>query len=269
MSTLSNVDIEKEIGKNIYIYPFSKSKLRGASYNLTVSKLAWSLQTKKSIYDAQTNRLTIPKQSTALIETYESIWVSLRIAGTYHSKVAWVSKGLSHIGTTLDPEYVGPSLIAVHNHSDQDVLLIPEVDTFVTLVFQYVRTRASVKPGNDPGRPDVLRGYDLSAEEETWLDQDFRKIPDRLKTKMKESTDFQEILDKRKAIKTRLGSSAVYIVLGILFILSLATSSFLDSRREAFANQLWYDPAMNALLSFTIALPAALLTKLLSDISKN
>lgn len=226
MSTLSNVDIEKEIGKNIYIYPFSRSKLRGASYNLTVSKLAWSLQTKKSIYAPQTNKLIIPKHSTALIETNEAIWVSPKLTGTYHSKVAWVSKGLSHIGTTLDPEYVGSSLIAVHNHSDQDVSLTPEDNTFVTLVFSYVRTRASVKPGNDPGRPDILRGYDLSPEEEAWLDQDFRKIPDRLKTKMKESADFQEILNQRKAIKARLESGAVYIILSILFISSLAAYGF-------------------------------------------
>ncbi|MCX5964280.1 MAG: hypothetical protein NT070_14395 [Cyanobacteria bacterium] len=69
------------------------------------------------------------------IETNESIWVSKKISGTYHSKVALVSKGLSHIGTTLDPEYVGCSLIAIHNHSNQDVSLTPEIDTFATLVF--------------------------------------------------------------------------------------------------------------------------------------
>jgi deoxycytidine triphosphate deaminase len=269
MSTLSNVDIEKEIGNNIYIYPFSKSKLRGASYNLTASKLAWSLQTKKSIYDAQSNQLIIPKRSTALIETNEAIWVSLKIAGTYHSKVAWVSKGLSHIGTTLDPEYVGSSLIAVHNHSDEDVSLTPEVDTFVTLVFQYVRNKASVKPGNDPGRPDVLRGYDLSSEEETWLDQDFRKIPDSLKTKMQDSNDFQEVLEKRKAIKTRVGSGAVYIVLGFLFIVSIIIYGSLSSQKEKIATQIWYDPAMNALFGSMFALPTALLTKLLSDVGKN
>ncbi|MCX5964281.1 MAG: hypothetical protein NT070_14400 [Cyanobacteria bacterium] len=60
MSTLSNLDIEKEIGINICIYPFSKKNLRGASYNLTVSKLAWDIVTKKSIYDPQSNKLVIP-----------------------------------------------------------------------------------------------------------------------------------------------------------------------------------------------------------------
>ncbi|MBD2124494.1 dCTP deaminase domain-containing protein [Trichocoleus sp. FACHB-262] len=269
MSTLSNVDIEKEIGNNIYIYPFSKNKLRGASYNLTASKLAWSLQTKKSVYDAQTNKLIIPKRSTVLIETNEAIWVSFKIAGTYHSKVALVSKGLSHIGTTLDPEYVGSSLIAVHNHSDQDVPLTPEEDTFVTLVFQYVRTEASVKPGNDPGRPDVLRGYDLSPEEEAWLDQDFRKIPDRLKNKLKGSQDFQEVLEKRTAFRVRLRSGAVYIVLVSLFVLNLIAYGYLSSRKEKIANQIWYDPAMNALFGSMFALPTALLTKLLADIGKN
>lgn len=268
MSTLSNVDIEKEIGKNIYIYPFSQNKLRGASYNLTASKLAWSLQTKESIYDAQQNKLIIPKRSTVLIETNEAIWVSLKIAGTYHSKVGLVSKGLSHIGTTLDPEYVGSSLIAVHNHSDQDVSLIPEQDTFVTLVFQYVRSKSSVRPGNDPGRPDVLRGYQLSAREESWLDQDFRKIPDRLKSKLTESDDFQKVLNRRTAFKTKLRSWAAYIVLVLLFTLSIIAYGFLASQKEKLASHIWYDPAMNALFGLMFALPTALLTKLLADIGK-
>lgn len=269
MTILSNVDIEKEIGKNIYIYPFSKDKLRGASYNLTASKLAWNLETKKSIYDDQINKLIIPKRSTVLIETNEAIWVSLKIAGTYHSKVALVSKGLSHIGTTLDPEYVGSSLIAIHNHSDQDVFLTPEEDTFVTLVFQYTRTQASVKPGNDPGRPDVLRGYVLSPDEEAWLDQDFRKIPDRLKNKLKESKDFQAVLEKRTAFSAMLKSGAVYIGSILLFLLVLIIYGLLASQKEKIDNWLWYDPAMNALFGFMFALPAAFLTQLFSDIRKN
>jgi deoxycytidine triphosphate deaminase len=129
MTVLSNVDIEKEIGINIYIHPFSKKNLRGANYNLTASKLAWDIKTKQTVYDSQSQKLVIPKQSTVLIETNESIWVSTKISAIYHSKVALVSKGLSHVGTTLDPEYVGPSLTAIYSHSDQEVSLTPEVDT--------------------------------------------------------------------------------------------------------------------------------------------
>lgn len=269
MSTLSNLDIEKEIGINICIYPFSKKNLRGASYNLTASKLAWNIETKRSIYDPQSNKLVIPKQSSVLIETNESIWVSTKISGTYHSKVALVSKGLSHIGTTLDPEYIGCSLIAIHNHSNQDISLTPEVDTFATLVFHYVNSEASIKPGNDPGRPDILRGYHLSHEEDTWLDQDFRKIADRLKIKMQESKDFQEIVERRKSHKTRIGSGVVYISLCSLLILTILSYGILASRKTSFSNQAWYDPVMNALLGVTVALPTALLTKWLSDVGKS
>jgi deoxycytidine triphosphate deaminase len=269
MSTLSNLDIEKEIGINICIYPFSRKNLRGASYNLTASRLAWNIETKQSIYDSQSNKLIIPRQSSVLIETNESVWVSTKISGTYHSKVALVSKGLSHIGTTLDPEYVGSSLIAIHNHSNQEVSLTPEVDTFATLVFHYMNSETSVKPGNDPGRPDILRGYNLSHEEESWLDQDFRKITDRLKIKMQESNDFQEIVEHRKSLKIKMGSGMVYIALCSLLILTILSYGVLASKKTSLSSQAWYDPVMNALLAATVALPTALLTKWLSDVGKS
>lgn len=269
MSTLSNLDIEKEIGINICIYPFSRKNLRGASYNLTASKLAWNIETKQSIYDSQSGKLVIPRQSSVLIETNESIWVSTRISGTYHSKVALVSKGLSHIGTTLDPEYVGSSLIAIHNHSNQEVNLTPEIDTFATLVFHYMKSEASVKPGNNPGRPDILRGYQVSQEEEAWLDQDFRKITDRLKTKMQESKDFQEIVEHRKSLKIKMGSGMVYIALCSLLILTILAYGVLASKKTSLSSQEWYDPMMNALSGATVAVPTALFTKWLSDIGKN
>ena len=66
MSTLSDFDIQKEIGINIYIYPFSKDNLRSASYNLTASKLAWNLATKETIYNSQSNQIIIPKHSTVM-----------------------------------------------------------------------------------------------------------------------------------------------------------------------------------------------------------
>ena len=60
MTALSNVDIERELGDGILIYPFSKGNLRGASYNLTVSRLAWNLKDGKSLYDVSTGKVVIP-----------------------------------------------------------------------------------------------------------------------------------------------------------------------------------------------------------------
>ena len=120
---LSNVDIVKELGKNILIFPFNELNLKGASYNLTPSKYAWNLTTKQRVYDQSREIITLESRSTTVIETVESIWVSKKIAGTYHSKVILVSKGIGHIGTTLDPEYIGCSLIAIHNVSDEIIEL--------------------------------------------------------------------------------------------------------------------------------------------------
>lgn len=209
MTILSNVDIEKEIGLNIAIYPFSKQKLRSASYNLTVSKLAWNLETKQSIYDINTNKITIVKGSTALIQTNEAVWVSNKVAGTYHSKVALVSKGLSHIGTTLDPEYIGVSLITVHNYGNEDIILIAEKDTFVSLIFYYVVTEASILQGSNlPGKREVLQGFTVTQDENNWLDEDFRNIPDQLKLKLNECPDFQKIFEGRKLENEKIKNEA-------------------------------------------------------------
>ena len=74
-------------------------------------------------YDSIEKEITIPPKSTVIVATDESIWVSPQIAGTYHSKVSLVSKGLGHIGAALDPTFLGTFFIALHNLSNQPVKL--------------------------------------------------------------------------------------------------------------------------------------------------
>lgn len=210
MAILSDTDIKKELGKDILIYPFRKSQLKGASYNLTASTLAWSLTTKKSIY--VNGKIIIEPGITALIETNEVIWVSQKIAGTYHSKVGMVSQGTGHIGTTLDPNYIGPSLIAIHNHyyalngndEPQPIILIPgeEEDAIATLVFHYVMTESTRKQhGNSAGRIEILTqvGIDVEENERRALSKDFMINPETLKLKMeKDCEDYQQIEKERQ-----------------------------------------------------------------------
>nr|WP_282433633.1 hypothetical protein [Clostridium botulinum] len=98
--------------------------------------------------------MVIEKHTTALIQTNESIYVSNKICGTYHSKVSLCIKGLSHIGTTLDPCYFGTSLIAVHNNSEEDIK-INVGDTFVSLMFYVLRTKSKCLHNNLPFRTDL------------------------------------------------------------------------------------------------------------------
>lgn len=157
---LSIVDLKKELGENIYIYPLHIESIKSNSIDLHVSKFAWSLSTKKSIGDE--NYIVIESNDTALIYTEESIYVSNKIGGSYHSKVTLVSKGAGHIGTTLDAQYIGCSIIAVHNHSKQN-LQLKVGSEFVTLQFWYLNSPDydnAPSHDNEPGHPRMLNGFD-------------------------------------------------------------------------------------------------------------
>lgn len=190
---LSIVDIKKELGKNIYIYPLNTNSIKSNSVDLRASRFAWSLNTKHSIY--QDGQIIIPNHDTALIYTQESIYVSRRIGGTYHSKVTLVAKGLGHISTTLDAQYIGNSIIAIHNTSDNDVQ-INEGDEFITLQFWYLHTADYYQAqthDNFPGHPSILDGYYDVKEFTDWQDKNlWTKRKDVLLNVMKDSDEYKQ-----------------------------------------------------------------------------
>lgn len=152
---LSDKDIKKSLGKDIFICDFNKDNLQGASYNLTASKYAYSIKDKKLIINSK-NQLVFPPHETVIVLTKESIYVSENITGTYHSKVRIVSNGLTHISTTLDPGYFGVSAIAIHNNSDEEYILDSN-KTFVTLILYRMESKAITTATNNPGsRPDIV-----------------------------------------------------------------------------------------------------------------
>ena len=168
---LSNKDIKHEFGKNIFIYPFKEKNLKGSTYNLTASSCAWIVE-DSSVGDKETKTsklivnkdgdIVIPANKTAIIETDESIFVTGKISGTYHSKVKLCSKGLSHIGTTLDPFYFGTSAIPLHNNTDKPIK-IPKNSTIVSIMFNYVHTSADNLHDNAPFRNDIFGSLDIDS----------------------------------------------------------------------------------------------------------
>lgn len=152
---LSDKQIKKLLGRKIYIWPFKDNNLKGATYNLTASCIAVCDTDKglKSLIN-DNNEIVIPPDKTALIQTEESIYVEKDICGTYHSKVSLVSKGLSHIGTTLDPCYFGTSLIAIHNHSNSNQE-IKIGETFASLMLYKMPKSSKVRHDNPPFRYDI------------------------------------------------------------------------------------------------------------------
>lgn len=231
MAILSDVDIRREIGENILIYPFQEGHLKGASYNLSASNLAWDLETKKNIYDDREKAVIIPPNSTAVIETNETIWVSQKIAGTYHSRVSQVSRGTGHIGTTLDPNYIGPSLIAVHNHSKEVVKIPSETEPFLTLTFHYLHTPSRKEQhGNSHARRDVLGtlGITLMQEENRALDQSYMSDKEALKAKMEECQDYKIIKRSQASLTHQSWLSKLLWATLVVTILTMLAQVFLS-----------------------------------------
>ena len=166
---LSIVDIKRELGKNLYIYPLTTSAIKSNSIDLHASKFAWSISTKKSLFNG-VDKIIIPPHDTALVYSKEAIYVSNKIGGSYHSKVRLVSQGFGHIGTSLDAQYIGLSIVAIHNITDSPKE-IGVGNEFVTVVFHYLHTDDyidTVSHDNPPGHPSLIADFENVADFLDW-----------------------------------------------------------------------------------------------------
>lgn len=151
---LTDTDIIKLLGKEIVIEPFSDDCLTPVGYDLRVGDFVYSLS--RGLLSPDTDgKYTIKSGESILILTQEFVWVSDHIGGTFHSKVSMVSKGFSHIGTTLDPRWSGPLLIATSNRGNKD-LTLSVGQSFVTLLFYRTKSRATRPHQKPPARRDIL-----------------------------------------------------------------------------------------------------------------
>ena len=228
---LSYLDIKRELGQNIYIYPVFPSSIKANSIDLHVSKFGWSLKTKKSIRTSE-NHLTIPANDTALIYTKESIYVSHRIGGSFHSKVTLVSKGLGHIGTALDAQYVGNCLIAIHNHSTNPVKLTIGQE-FVTLHLFYLNTpcfEKKIVQDNSPGHKSMISGMEEKSVQEymDWRDDNKWNVSSiELLHKMLESSEYQQCKREYEVELKEFGKNRFWHIWKNVFIAFLSCIAFL------------------------------------------
>lgn len=246
---LSNINIIKELErKNIAISPLKQENIKGASINLTASKIAWSKSTKKVI-DTSNGIIKIPPHDTALILTNEIVAVSNKIGGTFHSRVKDVSYGKGHIGTTLNPCWMGYSLIAIHNHIDAD-LEIKVGSPFVTLIFYYLKTPASVEEDNPSGRSDIVMDLGLErCEEYIKLKENERSCKSFLKDYLKDknSDDYKEYMKCKENIvnqnviknfwnnnKSIIFSLLIIWILFLLFWIASKFFSFFENNIDKF-----------------------------------
>ena len=226
---LSREDIYREIGKNIFICPLNIDNFRDNSIDLTASRFAWTTD-KKYIYNSKDKSITVPGHKTACILTKESIFVSSKIGGSYHSRVSLAKAGFGHIGTMLDPEYCGQSLIVLHNTTDLD-LSIKEGDRLVSIVFHYLNTPINERVlATPPSHSNKVSELDEAGRYKRWCDKNpWVNNASLLKAHFTEhyKEEFEEkrkIYSQQKGIINRVWTSDLgrmvikYFVVGIIII---------------------------------------------------
>lgn len=223
MGVISNKKFKKLYGKDIFIYPFVDENLKGASYNLTVSRVAYYEEQdekgNKKLVSAllNDNKIICKAKKIIHIQTEESIYVSERISGTYHSKVSFANKGLSSISTTLDPCYFGTSLISIVNLSENDIK-IRVGETFCTLIFNELKSRAFENHDNIPFRKDISSGriYDFTNLEEiknTKIKHEIELYKNDLKENLEMLKSKKDCIEVEKVKLNKLETEYNYILL--------------------------------------------------------
>lgn len=225
------------MGENLYLYPLHPESFKSNSIDLHASQFAWSLKNGRSIVNGK--YIEIETGDTALIYSEESIYVTNRIGGSYHSKVTLVSQGASHIGTSLDAQYIGCSLIAIHNNHN-DTLKIKVGSEFVTIQFWYLHSpdyENTPSHDNEPGHPRMLNGFQDVDKYIEWRDSNaWTTRKKELIMKMKESeeykkikTDFEKEMDRfsRNRIKKKTTRYLKKIIIMIIVIIMLCIPSYI------------------------------------------
>jgi len=172
---LSHKDIIDAItSREIAIAPFSPKsedeRLTPAGFNFSFTNFVISLN-KKELYPLHENEygeiyFELEKGDSALALTRETIWVSGKYAGTFHSKVGFAAKGLGQISTTLDPGWKGQLLISINNPNANDVKVVIGqrindiicYKTFITLCLYELKTPATKRSDNTSGRLEIILG---------------------------------------------------------------------------------------------------------------
>jgi len=144
MSLLTDSDLRTKLctvkgeegNDKILIYPFSEDCLTPVGYDLRVGRLYSSSLHGGPFEIDDKSRIQISHGDTVLITTQEEIGMpkNRSVSALIMSKVSKVSKGLSHISTTIDPDWNGHLLIALNNYSRSTIELAVG-EAFCTAVF--------------------------------------------------------------------------------------------------------------------------------------
>jgi len=166
MSLLTDTDLRQIIcmdeewqnrDKHLHIFPFIEKSLTPVGYDLRIGYSYSSAMHGGPKKISEGDKFVVFPGDTVLITTLEKVGMpqNRSISALIQSKVSKVSKGLSHVSTTIDPDWDGNLLIAVHSHSKNKIEL-EFGESFCTVVFFENKSVATKDCGKVAGRLDIF-----------------------------------------------------------------------------------------------------------------
>lgn len=262
---LSKIDIEKYIGKGIYIVPFTRDNIKENSINLKLSNKAWTLKPSKNgtrQYNQASpacnkNIITLAPHTTTVVYTEEVIALNSKFGGTFHAKVGVVAKGIVFSSTMIGPLYCGHLMVLLQNPTDNPISLNVG-DTFISLALYKLRTKLRHETVNSNSGGHVEKLADLGIRPGNgimkWLDEDWKKDIVKIKEKFAQESEYQEIKRKQNQKKLII-AIAIIMALAIGFLVYIIMCKFY-SRQNIIAK----------LVSFTSSIVTFVLTILFEKI---
>lgn len=199
MSALSDVDIKKELGKNIIIEKFSEMSLTPLGYDLRIGAIADS-NSQNSIAVFENNAtVCIKAKSMVQIMSEEFVWLSQKVLATIHSRGTFSAKGLILNSTTVDPNWSGQMAFSLFNFSDEDIE-IKVGERFATVVFYYCYSPTSAVPVSRAVEGLTSNAFSLynNSEEISKISREFEN-----KKQVAQSTIFNVLRQGRKNITVK------------------------------------------------------------------
>ena len=161
--------------KKLLIAPFDEQSLTPVGYDLRVGDRYLKMRTKLREFRRlkENEELTIEHNEVVAIETVEYVGMpqNKTCSGILVSKVSVAEMGLSHISTSLDPDYKGKLIITLTNHSNRKVRLRRK-QPFCTVIFLKNEEPASKDCEKDPDKHI------------TFLVEDWKLLPQQIKKKI-------------------------------------------------------------------------------------
>lgn len=173
MSIFSEKSFKDLMDKLLVVHPSKIDDMTGVGYDLNIGfyiqidrrKSKGEIVKYGEVKNDSLGNISLSPDHFLVIVTREFVYLSCRVAATFHSKSTLASQAVFLNSTTGDPNWDGRLIFLLYNASSIPVEISLQ-DSFVTMVVQLVESRSYLKPKESKVVLDkYINGFDFNVSE--------------------------------------------------------------------------------------------------------